>query len=104
MGGANSEVSDSTQDVFLESAYFALEAIAGAPAGWVSPPTPVPLRARRGLHPASRSHGERATALILDICGGQAGPVTEAVATAGARRRSRCAWRGQPGAGFAAER
>lgn len=29
MGGANSEVSDSTQDVFLESAYFAPEAIAG---------------------------------------------------------------------------
>lgn len=76
MGGDGSGVSPATKNLMLESAFFAPLAVAG--------------RARRhGLHTDS-SHRfergvdwrmqeqamERATRLILDICGGTAGPLT----------------------------
>jgi phenylalanyl-tRNA synthetase beta chain len=76
MGGLRSSVTDTTTDIFLESAFFEPLALAG--------------RARRyGLH-TDASHRfergvdfvlpvpalERATGLILQLAGGQAGPVT----------------------------
>ena len=76
MGGLSSSVTDETTDIFLESAFFEPLALAG--------------RARRyGLH-TDASHRfergvdfelpisalERATTLILQLAGGQAGPVT----------------------------
>jgi phenylalanyl-tRNA synthetase beta chain len=80
MGGEESGITLETSELFLESAFFAPKAIAG--------------RARRYGFGSDASHRfergvdfggvqgaiERATALILEICGGQAGPVVEAKA------------------------
>ncbi|PPD40933.1 MAG: phenylalanine--tRNA ligase subunit beta [Methylobacter sp.] len=82
MGGSSSAVSDATQNVFLECAFFAPQSIAG--------------KARRfGLHTDSSHRFERgvdatlqeraiarATQLIIDIAGGKAGNVTEVTTTA----------------------
>ena len=79
MGGEESGITLESTEIFLESAFFAPEAISG--------------RARRYGFSSDASHRfergvdfelparaiERATRLILDICGGQAGPVEEAV-------------------------
>ena len=81
MGGLESSVTDSTQDIFLESAFFAPLAIAG--------------RARRlGLHTDSSQRFERgvdfelpmiamnrASALIQEIAGGEFGEITVAEKT-----------------------
>ncbi len=78
MGGEASSVTLETTEIFLESAFFAPKAIAG--------------RARRYNFSSDSSHRfergvdfgntlnalERATALVLEICGGEAGPITEA--------------------------
>ncbi|MBP8814042.1 MAG: phenylalanine--tRNA ligase subunit beta [Laribacter sp.] len=80
MGGANSEVSDDTTDVFLESAFFAPEAIAGR-ARRLGLTSDASYRYERGVDYALQQDAiERATALILSVCGGEAGPLTEAVA------------------------
>jgi phenylalanyl-tRNA synthetase beta chain len=85
MGGEESGITLETTELFLESAFFAPKAIAG--------------RARRYGFGSDASHRfergvdfggvrraiERATQLILDICGGQAGPVVEAKAAMPAR-------------------
>lgn len=85
MGGEESGITLETSELFLESAFFAPKAIAG--------------RARRYGFGSDASHRfergvdfggvrraiERATQLILDICGGQAGPVVEARAAMPAR-------------------
>lgn len=82
MGGQHSGCNRNTQDIFLEVAYFDPIAMAG--------------RARaHGLHTDSshrfergvdfnlqRQAIERATALLLEIAGGQPGPVNEAVSEA----------------------
>jgi len=78
MGGAASAVDSATRDVFLESAYFDAEAIAGKSRvlGFGSESS---FRFERGVDfGGTRRALERATALVLDICGGQAGAVTEA--------------------------
>ncbi len=81
MGGADSAVGDDTVSLFLECAWFSPTALSG--------------RARRhGLHTDSshrfergvdfellRRAIERATRLILDIAGGQPGPVIDATAS-----------------------
>ncbi len=78
MGGEESGITLETRDLFLESAFFAPAAIAG--------------RARRYGFSSDASHRfergvdfelapralERATQLVLELCGGQAGPVEEA--------------------------
>lgn len=80
MGGEESGITLETRELFLESAFFTPQAIAG--------------RARRYGFGSDASHRfergvdfgntrrviERATQLILNICGGQAGPVVEAKA------------------------
>lgn len=80
MGGAASAVSETTCDVFLESAYFAPEAIAGKSRllGFGSDSS---YRFERGVDfGATRDALERATALVIEICGGLPGPVSEAIA------------------------
>ena len=81
MGGDDSGITLETTEMFLESAFFAPKAIAG--------------RARRYGFGSDASHRfergvdfggtqralERASQLILEICGGQAGPICEARAT-----------------------
>lgn len=77
MGGADSAVSDSTTSVFLESAFFAPGAIAGRPRR-LGLGSDAAYRFERGVDFAqTRLALERATALIIDICGGQAGEITE---------------------------
>jgi phenylalanyl-tRNA synthetase beta chain len=77
MGGADSAVDDATTDIFLESAFFAPSAIVGKSRrlGFGSDSS---YRFERGVDFAATQIAlDRATQLILDICGGQAGAVTE---------------------------
>lgn len=77
MGGAASAVSDSTTDIFLEAAHFQPNAIAGRARSYALS-TDSSHRFERGVDPElPRLAMERATRLILDICGGECGPVSE---------------------------
>ena len=81
MGGEDSGISLDTTAMFLESAFFAPQAIAGRARryGFASDAS---HRFERGVDfGATRNALERATELILEVCGGQAGPVSEAAAT-----------------------
>ncbi|MDP1682462.1 MAG: phenylalanine--tRNA ligase subunit beta, partial [Burkholderiales bacterium] len=85
MGGAETAVDDSTRDVFLESAFFTPDIIAGR-ARRLGLSTDSSHRFERGVDFAStRACIERATQLMLEICGGQAGPVTEVIGQLPAR-------------------
>ncbi len=76
MGGAGSAVSDQTRDVFLECAFFSPDAIRGK-ARRFGMQTDSSYRFERGVdYQLQHQAMERATALILEIAGGQAGPVT----------------------------
>lgn len=77
MGGAGSGVELTTQDVFLEAAFFHPDAIAGR-ARRFGLATDSSFRFERGVDFASTVIAlERATQLILQICGGSVGSVTE---------------------------
>ena len=79
MGGNGSKVVQSTRAIFLESAHFAPAAISGR-ARRLGMHTDAAHRFERGVDPElPRRALERATALLLAIGGGQAGPVIEAV-------------------------
>ncbi|HLO61897.1 MAG TPA: phenylalanine--tRNA ligase subunit beta [Azonexus sp.] len=85
MGGEESGITLDTTDLFLESAFFAPKAIAGRARryGFASDAS---HRFERGVDfGGTRAAIERATQLILEICGGQAGPVVEAKAELPAR-------------------
>ncbi|GEN27093.1 phenylalanine--tRNA ligase beta subunit [Halovibrio variabilis] len=78
MGGENSGVNENTQTIFLESAFFTPLAIAGQARSY-GLHTDASHRFERGVDPQLTPVAvERATRLLLDICGGQAGPVVEA--------------------------
>lgn len=77
MGGADSAVDDTTSDIFLESAFFAPSVIVGKSRrlGFGSDSS---YRFERGVDfSATQIALDRATQLILEICGGQAGTITE---------------------------
>ena len=75
MGGERTAVSATTRDVFLEVAWFAPEAIAGR-ARRLGLHTDASQRFERGVDPSGQERAlERATALLLEIAGGQAGPL-----------------------------
>ena len=77
MGGQGSGVETATRDVFLESAFFHPDAIAGK-ARRFGLATDSSFRFERGVDFAmTRPALERATQLLLEICGGSAGAVTE---------------------------
>ncbi|MGY6587537.1 MAG: phenylalanine--tRNA ligase subunit beta [Wenzhouxiangella sp.] len=79
MGGLPSAVSDETRDILLESAWFDPRVIAGR-ARRLGLATESAHRFERGVDPAlQREAIERATALIIEIAGGQPGPVEEAL-------------------------
>ncbi len=79
MGGAETAVDDSTRDIFLESAFFSVDTIVGR-ARRLGLSTDSSHRFERGVdYAATRACLERATQLIVEICGGAAGPITEAV-------------------------
>lgn len=80
MGGQGSAVGEATVDIFLESAFFAPLALAGRARSY-GLHTDSSHRFERGVDFAGQVEAiERATALILEICGGQPGPVTLAIA------------------------
>ncbi|MBW8458444.1 MAG: phenylalanine--tRNA ligase subunit beta [Thiobacillus sp.] len=80
MGGQPTSVERFSVDVMLEAAFFAPAAIAGR-ARRLGLSTDSSHRFERGVDfGATREAMERATQLLLDICGGQPGPITEAVA------------------------
>jgi phenylalanyl-tRNA synthetase beta chain len=80
MGGESSAVTEATSDVLLESAFFSPTAIIGKARSY-SLHTDSSHRFERGVDPQLQVRAmERATALLLDIVGGDAGPVVEVVA------------------------
>ena len=76
MGGDESAVADSTQDILFESAWFNPLAIAGKARNY-GKHTDSSHRFERGVDAQLQIAAiERATALMLEICGGSAGPVS----------------------------
>jgi len=79
MGGEHSGISDNTHDLFLEVAFFTPEKIAGC-ARRYGLTTDSAYRFERGVDAGlQRRAMERATALLLELVGGEAGPISEAV-------------------------
>ena len=79
MGGERTACSDSTTDVFVEAAYWLPSAIQGR-SRWLTLSTDAGHRFERGVDFADTVSGvERITQLILEICGGQPGPVVDQV-------------------------
>jgi len=77
MGGEDSAVDDTTTDIFLESAFFKPEVIAGKARSY-GLHTDSSHRFERGVDTHMQVHAlERATELIREICGGEVGPVVE---------------------------
>ncbi len=77
MGGEDSAVSNTTVDIFLESAFFKPEIIAGKARSY-GLHTDSSHRFERGVDTQMQVHAiERATELIREICGGDVGPVIE---------------------------
>jgi phenylalanyl-tRNA synthetase beta chain len=77
MGGKDSAVSKTTRNIYLESAYFVPEKIAGIARSY-GYHTDSSHRFERGVSPDLQLKAmERATQLIIDICGGKAGDITD---------------------------
>lgn len=85
MGGTPSSVTTATTDIFLESAFFSPAAIVGK-ARRLGFSTDSSYRFERGVDFTAMVQAlERATQLILEICGGAAGPVVDVCADLPAR-------------------
>lgn len=77
MGGLTTAVTDRTKDVFLEAAFWPPEIMAGRARSYAMH-TDASLRFERGVDPSGQRRAiERATELLLEIAGGQAGPLVE---------------------------
>ncbi len=77
MGGEDSAVSDTTKNIYLESAYFTPEKIMGKARSY-GLHTDSSHRFERGVSPdLQRKAIERATQLIIEICGGKVGPISD---------------------------
>jgi phenylalanyl-tRNA synthetase beta chain len=80
MGGESTKADEETKNVFLESAFFYPDAIAGR-ARRYNFTSDASHRFERGVDPQNNVDGiERATRLILEICGGEPGPTVDTVA------------------------
>jgi phenylalanyl-tRNA synthetase beta chain len=80
MGGESTKADENTRNVFLESAFFWPDAIQGR-ARRYNFTSDASHRFERGVDPQNNVDGiERATRLILDICGGEPGPTVDSVA------------------------
>jgi phenylalanyl-tRNA synthetase beta chain len=81
MGGKSTAVSDETTELFLESAFFVPAVIAGK-ARRIGLSTDSSYRFERGVDFGNTRHAlELATTLIKEICGGEAGAITEVMST-----------------------
>ncbi|MFY9509355.1 MAG: phenylalanine--tRNA ligase subunit beta, partial [Rubrivivax sp.] len=79
MGGDATAVSDATKNVYVEAAFWWPEAVAGRSRRF-NFSTDAGHRFERGVDPAGTvEHIERITQLIVDICGGDAGPMDDQV-------------------------
>jgi len=77
MGGDGTAVSDTTTNLFLESAFFAPAALSGR-ARQYGLHTDASHRFERGVDPGLCSQAiERATGLLVELAGGHAGPLTD---------------------------
>ena len=94
MGGESTKADENTKSVFLESAFYYPDAIAGR-ARRYNFASDASHRFERGVDFNNNVDGvERATRLILEICGGEPGPTADTVArlqaqTRGDARRAR---------------
>ena len=79
MGGDATAVSDATRNVYVEAAFWWPEAVSGRSRRF-NFSTDAGHRFERGVDPASTvTHVERITQLIIEVCGGEAGPVDDQV-------------------------
>ena len=79
MGGDATAVSDDTRNIYVEAAFWWPEAVAGRSRRY-NFTTDAGHRFERGVDPAlTVEHIEYITQLILDICGGQAGPMDDQI-------------------------
>ncbi len=79
MGGFGTSITPAATAVLLEVAYFQPDAIAGRGRRY-GLTTDAGQRFERGVDPEGQQRAmERATALLLELCGGRAGPVSETV-------------------------
>ncbi len=77
MGGDHTAVSDDTKNVYVEAAFWWPEAVMGRSRRYAFS-TDAGHRFERGVDPVGTvEHIERITQLIIDICGGQAGPMDD---------------------------
>ncbi len=79
MGGNATAVSDATRNVYVEAAFWWPQAVAGRSRRF-NFTTDAGHRFERGVDPAlTVAHIERISQLIVEICGGQAGPIDDQV-------------------------
>jgi phenylalanyl-tRNA synthetase beta chain len=79
MGGDPTAVSDATRNIYIEAAFWWPAAIAGR-ARRFNFSTEAGHRFERGVDFATTvQHIERITALVLEVCGGEPGPITDQV-------------------------
>jgi phenylalanyl-tRNA synthetase beta chain len=79
MGGDATAVGDDTRNVYIEAAFWWPESVAGRSRRF-NFSTDAGHRFERGVDPAGTvEHIERITQLVLDICGGDAGPMDDQV-------------------------
>ncbi len=77
MGGDATAVSDDTRNIYIEAAFWWPEAVQGRSRRY-NFSTDAGHRFERGVDPAlTVEHIERITHLVLDICGGKAGPMDD---------------------------
>ena len=80
MGGLSTAVSDATSEVFFEAAFWPPAFMAGRARAY-GLHTDASLRFERGVDPHGQARAvERASELLLQICGGKAGPLLEQTA------------------------
>jgi phenylalanyl-tRNA synthetase beta chain len=81
MGGLGTAVTDASTDIFLEAAFWPPEFIAGRARSY-GMHTDASLRFERGVDPQGQARAiERATELLVQICGGKPGPVDQKTAS-----------------------
>jgi phenylalanyl-tRNA synthetase beta chain len=86
MGGDSTKAGPATRNIFLESAFFFPDAVAGR-ARRYNLSSDAAHRFERGVDFDNNVRGiERATGLILEICGGEPGPTVDTVAKLPVRR------------------
>ena len=79
MGGETTKAETTTKNLFLESAFFFPDAVAGRSRRY-NFTSDAGHRFERGVDPGNNVDGiERATRLILEICGGEPGPTVDLV-------------------------